>query len=826
VRLRRTRGAPPRKRRRRIRKLRLFVLTVVLLALAVASFTYGVITAVAGQAWKLESVHQQQKEVNGYIYDRTGNRVLAVLRGSQNRVIVKSDEIAPLMKQAIVAVEDRRFWEHEGVDFRAIARAFWADVRHKEFVQGGSTITQQYIKNAYIDSSRSIGRKLKEAILARQLDQNWSKERILTEYLNTIYFGNGAYGVEQAAQTYFKHSAARLKLEEAALLAAIPSDPSRYDPAANPRAARRQRNVALRLMFEQSMITRKQFLRASRRRLPLPEDIRPPGTQSDIGQYFTNYVKQQLIDKYRTSTVFGGGLRVRTTIDLRLQKLAQRAIEKWLHDPNGPTAALVAIDPRNGDVLAMVGGSSFRKSQFNLAVQGERQPGSSFKPFVLADALDQGIAPQTTFPSHELDIPFDGKVWHVENYEGSYLGSADLRTATIHSDNSVYAQLTSTVGPATVARMAHRLGVKSSLNAYLSIGLGGEAVNPLEMARAFAAFAHGGRRVDGSAFGDRPRAIWWVAEQQGDRVVMKDQNRPVDKEVLDPGKAAVLNDILQAVVRIGTGRDAALEDGRPAAGKTGTTENHGDAWFVGYTPRLVAAVWVGYPNQLRPMLTEFNGEPVAGGTFPARIWKNFMQSALKTLKAEPESFEPPPPIYASSRYVVMRDGRLQLDNGVCRGAFQVVVFSEGGPQQTANCKENEVQVPDLVGVRRDEAISILRAQPLQPLVVYKAALPRQPVGFVVGQDPKAARRLTANQIVTLVLPKPLHGVVPRVVGLPLQRALRKLQRLNLAPKIQPDDAEAGRRVLRQWPRPGVAAAPGMLVKLVVRSGSQRRARAG
>ena len=818
MRLRRTRSAPPTKRRRRIRKLRLFVLAVVLLTLAVASFAYGVITAVAGQAWKLESVHQQQREVNGYIYDRTGNRILAVLRGSENRVIVKSDEIAPIMKQAIVAVEDRRFWEHDGVDFRAIVRAFWADVRHKEFVQGGSTITQQYIKNAYVDNTRSIARKLKEAILARQLDQNWSKERILTEYLNTIYFGNGAYGVEQASRTYFHHSAARLKLEEAALLAAIPSDPAQYDPAANPRAARRQRNLALRLMYDEGIVTRKQLQNATRKPLPRPEDIRPPGTLSDVGQYFTNYVKQQLIDHYGTSTVFGGGLRVRTTIDLGLQKLARRAIDKWLQDPKGPTAALVAIDPRNGDVLAMVGGTNFRRSQFNLAVQGERQPGSSFKPFVLADALDQGIAPQTTFRSHSIDIPFDGKVWHVENYEGNYLGSADLRTATIHSDNSVYAQLTAMVGPPSVARMAHRLGIKSPLDPYLSIGLGAEAVNPLEMARAFAAFAHGGRRVDGSAFGNRPRAIWWVGQQEDDQVKMRDQNRPVDKQVLDPGKTAVLNEMLQGVIRIGTGTRAQLEGGWSPAGKTGTTENHGDAWFVGYTPRLVAAVWVGYPNKLKPMLTEYHGEPVAGGTFPAQIWKTFMQSALKELHAQPESFPAPPPLYSSDRYVVMRDGRLQLDNGLCRNAFQVVVFSEGGPEQTANCRPNEVQVPDLVGVPVDEARAILLAQPLKPLVVYKAAAPRQPIGLVVAQDPKPSRRLTANQIVTLVLPKPLHGTVPRVVGLPLQRALPKLQRLNLAPKIQPDNARASHRVLRQWPRPGVAAAPGMLIKLVVRAG--------
>jgi penicillin-binding protein 1A len=793
----------------------------VLFLLAVASFSYGVVTAVAGQAWKLEAAHRQQTEVNGYIYDRTGNRVLAVLRGSENRVIVKSDEIAPIMKQSIVAVEDRRFWEHDGVDFKAIARAFWADVRHNQFVQGGSTITQQFVKNAYVDNTRSIARKLKEAILARQLDQRWSKDRILTEYLNTIYFGNGAYGIEQAARTYFHHSAARLKLEEAALLAALPSDPAAFDPASNPREARRQRNIALGLMVDQALITKRQYRNAVRKPLPRPDDIKPPGTRSEVGQYFTNYVKQQLIDKYGTSTVFGGGLRVRTTIDLGLQKRGREAIDKWLRDPNGPSAALVAIDPRNGDVLAMVGGKNFNKSQFNLAVQGERQPGSSFKPFVLADALDQGVAPETTFTSHALDIPFDGKVWHVENYEGDYLGSADLRAATTYSDNSVYAQLTSAIGPSTVARMAHQLGITSPLNSYLSIGLGAEAVNPLEMARAFSTFAHGGQRIDGSTFGSRPRAVRWVGQQKknGAAVELKDMNRPVSTPVLDSGKDAILTSILQSVVRSGTGKRAQLDGGWGVAGKTGTTENHGDAWFVGYTPRLVAAVWVGYPDKLKPMLTEFNGDPVAGGTFPALIWKSFMLNALEDLPdAEPEQFPSPPSYYSSPAYVVMRDGHMQLDNGVCRNVFHVYVFSPGGPQQRANCRANEVQVPNLIGARKNAAIAALQAQPLKPLVVYKPAAPRQMPGVVVAQNPGPARRLSANQLVTLVLAKPLHGIVPSVVGLRLERALPKLERLNLATTIRPDDADSSRRVLRQWPRPGVAAAPGMQVRLAVRAG--------
>ena len=820
MRLRRRSTAPP-KRRRRIRRLRLLALAGVLLTLALAAFTYGVITALASDLPNLDPAAQAERERNGYVYDRTGKRILAVLRGSQSRVLLKPEEIAPMMKHAIVAVEDRRFWEHRGVDLRAIGRAFWADVRNKDFVQGGSTITQQFIKNVYIDDERSLGRKVREAALAWQLEQDWDKQKILTEYLNTIYFGNGAYGVEQAARVYFDHSAKRLTPAEAALLAAIPSDPRRFDPATNPRAARRQRNVVLRLLLEQGYIGRADYRRGVRTPLPTRREIGLPATQAPgaTGQYFVNYVKQQLIDEYGTSRVFGGGLHVRTTIDLELQQLAQQAIAKWLTDPEGPEAALVAVDPRNGDVLAMVGGSNFRESQFNLAVQGERQPGSSFKPFVLAAALDQGIAPSTTFASRELDLPFEGRVWHVENYEGSYLGSADLETATIFSDNTVYAQLTRLVGPRNVARMARRLGVKSPLNAYLSIGLGAEAVNPLEMARAFSTFANGGRRIDGSEFGDEPRAIWWVETPQEDDPTKRTfvSNRPVAEPALDPGKTAILNDILQGVIRSGTGKLAALE-GYPAAGKTGTTENHGDAWFVGYTPRLAVAVWVGYPNRLRPMLTEFNGEEVAGGTYPALIWRAFMKRALKRLRAEPEPFPPPPGLYAEPRYVVLRDGELQVDNGLCRGAVQVAVFSGAGPSRVANCRSNEVYVPDVVGAPIGEARSLLAAQPLKPLVVYRRAAPRQPVGVVLEQHPRPARRLVAGQIVTLVLAKPLHGVVPRVEGLPLVRALPKLERLQLEARVKPDGAAAFREVLRQWPRPGVAAAPGMPIRLVVKGG--------
>ena len=321
--------------------------------------------------------------------------------------------------------------------------------------------------------------------------------------------------------------------------------------------------------------------------MPRPEDVRLPGTGS-LAPYFVNYVKDQLVAKFGADRVFGGGLEVKTTIDLKLQERASEAIENVLGDPEGPAAALVAIDPRNGAVRAMVGGTNFRKSQFNLATQAERQPGSAFKPIVLASAFRRGVSPLTRFDSKPVVIDAGDRFWRVTNYEGSYLGRVDLTDAMIASDNSVYAQLTKLIGPKAIVETAHRLGVRSDLPAYFSIGLGAVAVNPLDMARAYATIANDGRRVDGSLTGDRPRVIERVGSRRGDEVRV---NAPAPKQVLEEGQAQLLTSILQRVVQSGTGRRAAIP-GIPVAGKTGTTDDYGDAWFVGYTPELVTAVWV------------------------------------------------------------------------------------------------------------------------------------------------------------------------------------------------------------------------------------------
>jgi penicillin-binding protein 1A len=399
----------------------------------------------------------------------------------------------------------------------------------------------------------------------------------------------------------------------------------------------------------------------------------------------------------------------------------------------------------------MVGGRNYHQSQFNLATQGERQPGSSFKPFVLATALTQGVSPQTVFESKPQSIFLGDKYWPVHNFDNEYLGPTTVENGTIHSDNAVYAQLTQLVGPKNVAKMARALGVRSHLNGYFSIGLGGEAVNPLEMARAYSTFANGGARIDGSVFGNHPRAILTV--QRPNHRLLGNLVKPVP--VLSPQNTAIVDQLLSEVVTSGTGTHAQVP-GRAVAGKTGTTENYGDAWFVGYTPELAVAVWVGYPNKLVPMLNEYHGKAVAGGTFPADIFKAFGEKAFPYLeKAEPqeswapESFPYPSYPYASPRDVTLRGGRWQLDNGNCRSTESILYFTGFGPTKTAPCKPNEVDVVNVVGRERSDAIDRLLLQPLKARVVWRTAAGRKP-GTVIAQTPKRGT-LSSWQTVTLVV---------------------------------------------------------------------------
>jgi penicillin-binding protein 1A len=636
----------------RLKRLRFFAILVAVLLLGLVSFVFGMFIAVASDLPSLTRFSQLKDAQSSVLLDDLG-RPLGVV-SQQNRVIVTPGQIPQVVKEAVVAVEDKRFQSNSGVDIRGIARAFFQDVLHQGSVQGASTIEQQFIKNALqAQSHRTIFEKLREVALAYQLSHKWSKEKILTAYLNTIYFGNGAYGIESAAQTYFgrdvnhlgcgmpNHQLCVEQLQpwEAALLAGVIQSPSAYDPALHPMAAKARRNVVLRLMYEQGYLTRPVYEQSIAQALPAAKDIRVPTEQSvegvDTG-YFTSWVQQQVIERYGAPRAFDGGLRIKTTLDLELQRAAEQAVDAYLADPNGPTASLVAIENSTGEVRAMVGGRNYDESPFNLATNGERQPGSSFKAFDLATALEDGISPESTWPSEQkvFIVPntHGREKFVVHNDEGSYTGSNTLTGATAFSDNSIYAEVGLKVGTHRIARVAHEMGITTPVSTNPAMTIGGltVGVTPLDMAHAYETIAHGGRRVSGTlAAGYGPVAIQEV-DGRGRALpdgAGRDVNRVKTKGVLPADVATTETSMLETVLQYGTARIAAI--GQFAAGKTGTTSNYGDAWFVGWDNRYTVAVWVGYPRGLVPMTNAFDGGPVLGGTYPALIWHDFVTAAMQ-----------------------------------------------------------------------------------------------------------------------------------------------------------------------------------------------------
>ncbi len=562
----------------------------------------------------------------------------------------------------MISIEDKRFYTNSGIDLRGIARALWEDVRHRASVQGASTIEQQFIKNALqAQSHRTILEKLREAALAYQLSHKWTKEKIITAYLNTIYFGNGAYGIEAAAQTYFgqevNHQGCgtpgqplcveQLKPWEAALLAGIIQSPSGDDPALHPIAARERRNLVLREMLEQGYITKPIYEMSVGQALPSPKEIQPPHEPTvngvDAG-YFTSWVEQQIIERYG-QRAFYGGLRIKTTLDLELQRAAEQAIDSYLPGPEGPSSAMVVIENSTGEVRAMVGGRNYDETPFNLATEGERQPGSSFKAFDLAAALEEGISPYSEWPSREKTFYVHGpgglEKFVVHNDEGAYSGTNTLTGATAFSDNSIYAEVGLKVGTTRIAALAHRMGITTPLSTNAAMTIGGltVGVTPIDMAHAYETIAHGGRLVTGTMAEDnQPVGIQEVSAHEGGPLrngSRVERNRVLTHPVIPSSVAETETSMLEAVVQYGTGKAAAL--GQFAAGKTGTTSNYGDAWFVGWDSKFTVAVWVGFPNKLVPMTNDFEDGPVLGGTYPALIWHAFQVAAIQLEKARAES---------------------------------------------------------------------------------------------------------------------------------------------------------------------------------------------
>jgi len=640
----------------RLKKLRILFVLLGLGVLGLVSMVFGMMAAVSQDLPAIYNFAQYKASKNSEVFDATGTP-LGTLTSNQNKILLTSSQISPNVKNAVVSIEDSRFYEHNGVDFPGIARALVKDILSQSAQQGASTITEQFVKNALeAEGSRTILEKFREAALAYRLERHWTKDKILTEYLNTIYFGEGAYGIEAAARTYFGRAhpgcgtptepcASVLEPWEAATLAGIIASPSAFDPKIYPENALGRRNLVLEKMYEQGYITQQQFEEGTKQALPAPSEIKPPRLDSKA-PYFTAWLRQQLVDRYGAAKAFFGGLKVKSTLDLRLQGAAEEAVNSYLgYSP--ATASVVVLDNRNAGVKAMVGGPNFETKPFNLATQGHRQPGSSIKPFTLVTALEEGISPYTTFESAPQEFHF-GKhgqeTFVVHNDEDSYLGSCDIVCATTYSDNSIYAQLGleglkgKTIEDRTrsIAATIHKMGYDDPISTNPAMVLGGltEGVTPLGWTYAYSTIANGGERVSGTLAarpGDSPVAYTRVTDQDG-RTIKGGENDPIHTPVIPSGVADEAKSILETVVSSGTGTHADI--GAPEQwGKTGTTENNGDAWFCGGAFEVTACVWVGYADTTTPMTTLYNGGPVMGGTFPALIWASVI-SAWEEIKAE------------------------------------------------------------------------------------------------------------------------------------------------------------------------------------------------
>jgi membrane peptidoglycan carboxypeptidase len=808
------------------------------------------------------------------IFDAKG-RLIATLHRGQNRTNVSLDQIPQFVEEAVISIEDERYYEHDGVDLKAIIRAALANAASGGIEQGGSTITQQYVKNVIIApgeiAEQTLDRKLQEAALARQIEKELSKEEILERYLNTVYFGQGAYGVQAASKVYFGKSVWRLTLREGALLAALVKAPENYDPFHQGKAAKRRRNVVLRKMATLGYVDEADAATAARKGLglqPVQEKDEYPAP------YFVDYVQRMLTyhpdfdflgktTAQRTKRLFTGGLRIYTTVDLEMQAAAEEAVASVLSYPSDPYAALVAVEPDTGHVKAMVGGRDWfaapkkdRYAKLNLAILAEpdlgrvkipgtrryleqapgtgRQAGSAFKPFALAAAIDDGVPLSKRYDgSGPLVIPGvdNGSDYTVDNYEGGQFGEITLLEATVNSVNVVYAQLVEEIGVDPVVEVAERLGIRTPLLPHFSAVLGTNEVNALGMASAYSTLA---------SLGDYhpPVAITRIVDstKETDREIYADDSKSV--EVLDEGAAYLTTSALEEVIKRGTGT-AASAIGRPAAGKTGTAQEYRDAWFAGYTPNLVAAVWVGYPQGQVEMKTSCLGSTagiggipeclptritVTGGSWPTQIWTNFM---FKALSAYPvEDFEVPDASIVTVR-IDTRNGCL-ADRFTPSEYIGTGVFA-AGTEPEESCREpgDRKVVENFVGFPRGQAIRILEEE---GFVVVTEGIPSSsyPPGTVVDQDPPAGTKVPGGATVTLYIASGGAGelaTVPSVLGYVRSEAERRLRAEGFDVEvIVESESNRGRakknrgEVWKQAPGGGLEAEEGSTVTIWVNPG--------
>ena len=810
------------------------------------------------------------------IYSSDGT-LITTLHEEQNRTIIPIERMPKSVLDAVIAIEDERFYEHDGVDFRAVARAIVANATSGEIREGGSTITQQYVKNVLISpgetAPKTIERKLNEAALARQLETKLSKDEILERYLNTVYFGEGAYGIEAAAKTYFGVTARKLTLAQSAMLAGIIRLPEQYDPYKNPEAARQRRDTVLEKMADLGYaqpdeVQRAQASKIKLQRVALKDTYPAP--------YFIDYV-QRLITYHpsfaalgktvaqRTRRLFKGGLKIFTTVDLEMQAAAEAAAMEILPNASDPHTSVVAVEPSSGAVRAMVGGRDYFArpkddpyAKLNLAILAKpnlgcvrpapgkkcdlrapgsgRQAGSAFKPFVLAAAIEDGISlaktykagSQITFPGAD-----NGADYTVRNYEGGNFGDKlSVLEATVFSVNVVYAQLIEEIGPERVAEVATDMGITTPLcSTCLSSALGSNEVNPMDMASAYGTFAAGGTL--NPSYG-----ITKIVDSSGKVLYdAKDDPELEAEDAIEPAVAYLTTTALEQVIQRGTGVNAQI--GRPAAGKTGTAQEYRDAWFGGYTPALAAAVWVGYPggqiemkpscsgtSACRPTRT-VSGSGVTGGSFPAMIWQRFMSRALSDVPAD--AFDKPA-IGFVTRVIDTRNNCLA--GRFTPKEFRVEATFAKGTAPKAECRvDNKGKpVPDVFGFPVEEARDIVldAGFDVETITEYSGTYPP---GTVIAQDPGGGDRAPAGTTVILVVSTTDRSdqgadgddrtvTVPDVLGLSESAARERLEGAGFDVSIVREqessrDRSNKKKVWKQSPAGGTEAERGSTVTIWV-----------
>lgn len=773
----------------------------------------GIVLATACTIEPLDDPGIGELALTSVVYAADGS-ILAEFHASENRVLVEYHTLPQSLLDAVVAIEDERFWQHTGVDLQAVARALVANLADREVVQGGSTITQQYLKNVVLTPAVTLDRKLTEAALALRLEQGVDKEVILENYLNTVYFGNSSYGVGAASNRYFGKDVSEIDLAESATLAALIQAPSAYDPYKNPEAAIGRRRIVLEKMAGLGWITFDEAQTADATPLRLfprvaGEPLRYP--------YFTEEVKRWLLDHPalgatatdRYNALFRGGLHIYTTLDPLTQEAAEAAIADVI-PADGPSAALAAVDPRSGEVRALVGGRDFYDlddptAQFNLATQGRRQPGSAFKPFVLATALDQGQSLSAIYGGGpEVEIATDSGPWVVQNYNELAYPDLTLLEATVFSVNVVYAQLVNVVGPQAVADLAAAAGINTPLQGLHSIALGAQEVSPLDMASGFATFAAEGLHFD----------AYMVTRIETTGGVNLFEAVPVASQVIGRDVANNVTAALTQVVERGTGQQAKI--GRPVAGKTGTSQEHRDAWFVGYTPELSAAVWVGYPLgaiSMEPPLTPFT---VTGGTWPAQVWSRFASVALGG------SFE----LLQTGDTGALIDVHIDTSTGFLAGPFcprrhvsgvrlpadsvPTVVCPIHNP--TGVVEIGSFDLPDVISSSLSAAVTTLNELGFLTTVEWQDGGDLAQ-GTVFNQFPSPGFPTQTGSVVRLIVAGPEPGsVVPSVLGFPAGQARSELAQIGVGVQLiieaesNPDDAARRPDVVwKQDPAPGADA---------------------